>query len=306
MAAPIARSNTPKQLVPKILNAIVGDTYGEITGETDGLFEEMTSDKAKEQIVAMPGFGTAPTKSEGGVIFYDTTRETWTATAEHTVVALGFQITEEQVEDNQYMAISKRLARAVARAMANTYEQRRANVLNFAFNSAYTQGPEGDGQPLVSTSHPTLAGGNQSNLIAADFSETAVEQAIISITKATDERGIYIGLRPKTLWIPPELTFGAHRLLNSTGRVGTADNDTNAIKDRNIFDGMRVVTRLTDSDGWFIQTTATDGLMFYTRSPLMTKDDGDFDTGNFKYKARQRYSAGPWGDWRAIYGSAGV
>ncbi len=306
MTVPIARSNTPRQMVPGILNAILGDTYGEIVGETDGLFEMKTSDKSAEEMIAMPGFGTAPVKGEGGVIFYDTTRETWVARAEHTTIALGFQITEEQVEDNQYISLSKRLTKAVARAMANTKEQRKANVLNNAFTAGFTQGVNGDGQPLISSAHPTLSAGNQSNLFSTDLSETALEQAIISIGKATDERGVYIGARPVSLWVPPELNFIAHRLLNSTGRVGTGDNDTNAIKDKNIFSSLNVVTRLTDSDGWFIKTSVPEGLQFWTRTALSAKDDGDFDTGNFKYKVRERYSAGPWGDWRAIYGSAGA
>jgi hypothetical protein len=307
MTTPIARSNTPRQLIPGALNAILGMSYGEVVGELDGLFDEKTSDKYFEEVGFMTGFGLAPNKTEGGAIFYDTARETWVARAEHEVVGLGFQITEEQIEDNQYMNMAQALAKKIGRSMGQTKEQKKANVINNGFNSAYTQGPNGDGQPLFSASHPTIGDGNQSNLLTADLSETALESALISISKAKDDRGLYINLRAKSLWVPAENQFVAHRILKSDGRVGTADNDTNALKDMNMFPGgLHISRRFTDSDSWYIRTDLDGGLMFFTRTPLQTKQEGDFDTGNIKFKARERYSAGPWGDWRAVYGSSGV
>jgi hypothetical protein len=217
-------------------------------------------------------------------------------------------ITEEQIEDNQYISMSQKLAKAVGRSMGATKEQKKANVFNNGFNTAYTQGPNGDGAALFSASHPTIGDGNQSNLITADLTETALESALTTISKAKDDRGILIGLRAKTLLVPPDSRFVAHRILNSDGRVGTSDNDANAIKDMNLFSGgMRICTRLTDTDSWYIQTDCPDdGLFEITRSSLSTKEDGDFDTGNFKYKARERYHVGSWGNWRCWYGSAGV
>lgn len=303
-----ARSNTPKMLIPNALNAILGQSYGEVTGELDALFEMGTSDKYFEEVVMLTGTGLAPNKSEGSAIFYDTARETWVARAEHETVAIGFQLTEEQVEDNQYLAMSKVLTKYIGRSLGQTKEQKKANVLNNAFNSSYTQGPNGDGQSLISSAHPTIGDGNQSNLFTADLSESALESALTTISKTKDDRGILIGLRAKGLFLPPELRFVGHRLLNTDGRVGTADNDTNAIKDMNLFpDGIHICTRFTDSDAWFISTDSPDkGLFYYQRTPLVTKTDGDFDSGNSKFKARERYHIGSWGNWRCLFGSAGV
>lgn len=308
MTTPVARSNTPKMLIPGALNQILGQSYGEVTGELDGLFEMGKSDKYFEESVMLTGLGLAPNKSEGGAIFYDTARETWVARAEHETVALGFQITEEQIEDNQYINMSKVLAKYIGRSMGNTKELKKANVLNRAFNTSYTQGPNGDGQPLISASHPTIGDGSQSNLFTADISETALESALTSITKAKDDRGILIGLRAKGIWIPPELKFTLHRILESDKRVGTADNDANALKDMNLLPGgMHVGTRLTDADAWFIDTDLVDpGLFYYERIAMQTKEDGDFDTGNFKFKARERYHVGSWGNFRKVWASAGV
>ena len=304
----VARSNTPRQLLPKgTINQILGQSYGSVTGELDGLFDKAKSEKYFEEVVMQTGFGLAPNKTEGSAIFYDTSREAWVARAEHQTVAIGFMCTQEQIEDNQHQNLMQVLARQAGRAMAQTKEQKRANVLNNAFNSAYTQGPNGDGQPLISASHPTVEGTTWSNLLTGDISETALESALITISKNVDDRGIYTNLNARSLWVPSELQFIAHRILKSDLRPGTADNDTNAMKDMGSFSGgVHVSRRLTDADAWFIRTDLPDALMEYTRTPLEIAEDGDFDTGNLRYKVRERYSIGPWGDPRCIFGSQGV
>lgn len=305
----VARANTPRQLLPKgTINQIIGTSYGSVTGELDGLFDEMKSDKYFEEIVMQTGFGLAPNKTEGSAIYYDTAREAWVARTEHETVAIGFMVTEEQVEDNQHQNMLTMLAKQVGRAMGQTKEQKKANVLNNAFDSSYTQGPNGDGQPLISADHPVVEGGVQSNLLTADLSETALESALTTISKAKDDRGLFINLNARSLWVPSETRFTAYRILNANGQVNTEYlNNPNAMKDMGMFPGgLHVARRLTDSDSWYIRTDLPDALPFYTRTPLQVKEDGDFDTGNYKHKARERYGLGSWGDWRALYASPGA
>lgn len=305
----IARSNTPRQLLPKgTINQLIGQSYGSVVGELDGLFDKAKSNKYFEEVVMQTGFGLAPNKTEGSAIFYDTAQEAWVARAEHQTVAIGFMVTEEQIEDNQHQSMMAMLAKQVGRAMGQTKEQKRANVLNNAFNAAYTQGPNGDGRSLISDSHPVIEGGVQSNLLTGDLSETALESAIITISKNKDDRGLYTNLSAKSLWVPAESQFLAYRILNANGQVDTTYlNNPNAIRQMGMLPGgVNVSRRLTDADSWFIRTDLPDALMEYERSPLSVQEDPDFDTGNHKYKARERYSIGPWGDWRALFGSPGA
>ncbi len=299
----LTRAQFAKQLVPG-LNAIFGTAYKSIDNEHAPLFDVEKSDRSFEEEVLMTGFGTAPVKTEGDQVFFDTASEAWTSRYTHETVAMAFAITEEAIEDNLYGTTGKMKANAMGRAMANAKQVKAANVYNngFSTSSLYAGG---DGKPLFATDHPTLAAGNQSNRASSDLSETALEAALINISLTKDDRGLLIGARAVSLHIPPQLQFVAHRILFSDLRVGTADNDTNAMKDMGLFSkGYTVNHRFTDPNAWFIRTDVPNGTKMFVRAPLATKDDVDFLTGNMRYKARERYSFG-WSDWRQWYGSSG-
>jgi len=303
MAAILTRAQFAKQLIPG-LNAIFGTAYKQIDNEHTPLFDIEKSERSFEEEVLMTGFGTAPVKTEGDQVFFDTATEAWTSRWTHETVAMAFAITEEAIEDNLYGTTGKLKANAMGRAMANAKQVKAANVFNNGFStSALYAG--GDGQPLFSASHSTLAAGNQSNKVSADLSETALENALINISLTKDDRGILIGAQAQSLHIPPQLQFVAQRILFSDLRVGTADNDINAMKDMGLFSkGYTVNHRFTDTNAWFIRTDVPNGTKMFVRAPLATKDDVDFLTGNMRYKARERYSFG-WADWRQWYGSSG-
>ena len=299
----LTRAQFAKQLVPG-LNAIFGTAYKSIDNEHTPLFDVERSDRSFEEEVLMTGFGTAPVKSEGDQVFFDTASEAWTSRYTHETVAMAFAITEEAIEDNLYGTTGKMKANAMGRAMANAKQVKAANVYNngFSTSSLYAGG---DGKPLFATDHPTLAAGTQSNRVSSDLSETALESALITISLTKDDRGLLIGARAVSLHIPPQLQFVAHRILFSDLRVGTADNDTNAMKDMGLFSkGYTVNHRFTDPNAWFIRTDVPNGTKMFVRAPLATKDDVDFLTGNMRYKARERYSFG-WSDWRQWFGSSG-
>jgi len=299
----LTRAQFAKQLVPG-LNAIFGTAYKSIDNEHTPLFDVERSDRSFEEEVLMTGFGTAPVKSEGDQVFFDTASEAWTSRYTHETVAMAFAITEEAIEDNLYGTTGKMKANAMGRAMANAKQVKAANVYNNGFSSSALYAG-GDGQPLFSTAHPTLAAGTQSNRVSSDLSETALESALITISLTKDDRGLLIGARAVSLHIPPQLQFVAHRILFSDLRVGTADNDTNAMKDMGLFSkGYTVNHRFTDPNAWFIRTDVPNGTKMFIRAPLATKDDVDFLTGNMRYKARERYSFG-WSDWRQWFGSSG-
>jgi len=298
----INRANIAKQLLPG-LNAVFGITYKDVDNEHLPLFDVENSERAFEEEVLMSGFTTAPLKSEGAAITYDTAQEVYTARYTNQTIALAFAITEEAMEDNLYDTFSKIRAKALARAMANTKQVVAANVFNNGFSTSY---PIGDGAALFSASHPTLAAGDQSNLIAAvDLSESALETACINISLIKDDKGILVGAMPQSLHIPPQSTFIAERILRSPGQSGTANNDLNALRNTNyVPKGYFVNRRFTDTDAWFIRTDVPNGSKMFTRVPLQTKMEPDFDTGNMRYKARERYSFGV-SDWRGWFGSAG-
>ena len=299
----LTRAQFAKQLVPG-LNAIFGTAYKSIDNEHAPLFDIERSDRSFEEEVLMTGFGTAPVKSEGDQVFFDTASEAWTSRYTHETVAMAFAITEEAIEDNLYGTTGKMKANAMGRAMANAKQVKAANVYNNGFNTSSLYAG-GDGKPLFASDHPTLAAGTQSNKVSSDLSETALEAALINISLTKDDRGLLIGARAVSLHIPPQRQFVAHRILFSDLRVGTADNDTNAMKDMGLFSkGYTVNHRFTDTNGWFIRTDVPNGTKMFIRAPLATKDDVDFLTGNMRYKARERYSFG-WSDWRQWYGSSG-
>lgn len=297
----INRANIAKELLPG-LNAIFGTEYKSVDNEHLPLFDAETSDRAFEEEVLFSMFGTAPVKTEGSGIQYDTAQESYTARYNHSTIALGFAITEEAMEDNLYDTFSKLRAKGLARAMANTKQVTAANIYNNGFSSSYTGG---DGVALFSASHPTVGAGNQSNTVSSDLSETALETAFINISLFKDDRGILIGASPASLHIPPQLQFVAERILRSDQQAGSANNDVNALKSRGIFSrGYTVNRRFTDTNAWFIRTDVPNGLKHFTRVKLGTKMEPDFDTGNLRFKARERYSFG-WSDWRGAYGSNG-
>jgi len=299
----LTRAQFAKQLVPG-LNAIFGTAYKSVDNEHTPLFDSEKSDRSFEEEVLMTGFGTAPVKSEGDQVFFDTASEAWTSRYTHETVAMAFAITEEAIEDNLYGTTGKMKANAMGRAMANAKQVKAANVFNngFSTSSLYAGG---DAKPLFATDHPTLAAGTQSNRTSSDLSETALEASLINISLTKDDRGLLIGSRAVSLHIPPQLQFVAHRILFSDLRSGTADNDTNAMKDMGLFSkGYTVNHRFTDPNGWFIRTDVPNGTKMFVRATLATKDDVDFLTGNMRYKARERYSFG-WSDWRQWYGSSG-
>ena len=297
----INRANIAKQLVPG-LNAIFALNYKSIDNEHTPLFEMEGSERAFEEEVLMTLFDTAPVKQEGAAVEYDTAQEGYTSRFTHETVALAFAITEEAIEDNLYDTFSKVRAKGLARAMANTKQVKAANIFNNGFNTSF---PGGDGLPLFSASHPTRSAGVQSNTVSSDLSEAAIETALINIALTEDDRGILIGAGAKSLHIPPQLVYVACRILKSPLRQGTADNDVNALRDMGELPGGYTVNhRFTDTNAWFIKTDVPNGTKMFKRVGLNTAMEGDFDTGNMRYKARERYSFG-FSDWRQWYGSNG-
>jgi hypothetical protein len=299
----ISRAQLLKELLPG-LNALFGleyKTYGE---EHKEIYETETSERSFEEETKLSGFSAAPVKNEGQAIAYDNAQEAWTARYNHETIALGFSITEEAVEDNLYDSLSKRYTKALARAMAYTKQVKAASVLNNGFSSSYTGG---DGQPLFSASHPLVSGGTNSNrLTASDLNETSLEAAVIQIAGWTDERGLLIAAKPGKLIVPPALMFTAKRLLDTELRVATADNDINALKAMGSIPGGYTVNHyLTDTNAWFLTTDVPNGMKHFVRTPLQNSMDGDFDTGNVRYKSRERYSFG-WSDPLGMFGSPGA
>jgi len=300
----ISRAQLLKELLPG-LNALFGLEYARYGEEHKEIFETETSERSFEEETKLSGFSAAPVKNEGSAIAYDNAQEAWTARYNHETIALGFSLTEEAIEDNLYDSLSGRYTKALARAMAYTKQVKAANILNNAFTAGYTYG---DGKVLCATDHPLVSGGTNSNTpsVQADLNETSLENAVIQIAAWTDERGLLIAAKPKKLVVPPALQFVATRLLETELRVGTADNDINAIKNNgSIPDGYTVNHFLTDTNGWFLTTDVPNGLKHFVRTPLTQSMDGDFDTGNVRYKSRERYSFGA-SDPLGIFGSQGA
>ena len=299
----ISRAQALKELLPG-LNALFGLEYAKYENEHSEIYETESSERSFEEEVKLSGFGAAPVKPEGSAISYDNAQESFTARYNHETVAMGFSITEEAMEDNLYDSLSARYTKALARAMAYTKQVKAASLLNTGFTTFQS----GDGVTLFNTAHPTVAGGNNGNrpTVDADLNETSLEQAVIDISAYKDERGLLIAARARKLIVPPSLMFVATRLLQTELRVGTADNDINAINSNgSIPEGYRVNHYLTDNDAWFLTTDIPNGLKHFTRVALSTSMDGDFDTGNVRYKSRERYSFGV-SDPLAIYGSQGA
>src|SRR5210317_1874537 len=300
----ISRAQLLKELLPG-LNALFGLEYQKYGEEHAEIFETESSDRSFEEETKLSGFAAAPVKNEGSAIAYDNAQEAWTARYNHETVSMGFSITEEAIEDNLYDSLSSRYTKSLARAMAYTKQVKAASVLNNAFAAGTTYG---DGKVLCATDHPLVSGGANSNrpTVAADLNETSLEAAVIQIAGWTDERGLLIAAKPRKLIVPPALQFVATRLLDTEGRVGTADNDLNAIRNNgSIPEGFTVNHYLTDTDAWFLTTDVPNGLKHFVRTPMSTSMDADFDTGNSRYKARERYSFGV-SDPLGIYGSPGA
>jgi len=299
----ISRSQLVKELEPG-LNALFGLEYKNYANEHSQIFDTENSDRAFEEEVMLSGFGNAGVKPEGQSVNYDAATETFTARYTHETLALAFSITEEAIEDNLYDRLASRYTKALARSMANAKQVKAANVLNRAFNSSYTGG---DGLELCSTAHVIVSGTEQNELsTAADLNETSLEQAMIDIAALTDERGLKIAAQGRKMVVPSALQFTAERLLKSVGRTGTADNDISAVVSMNVIPQGYVVNHyLTDTDAWFIKTDVPNGLKHFVRAPIKTAMEGDFETGNVRYKARERYSFG-WSDWRGVFGSPGA
>ena len=300
----ISRAQLLKELLPG-LNALFGLEYARYGEEHKEIYETESSERSFEEETKLSGFSAAPVKPEGSAIAYDNAQEAWTARYNHETIAMGFSITEEAVEDNLYDSLSSRYTKALARAMAYTKQVKAAAPLNNGFNSVVTYG---DGQPLFSTAHPLISGGTNSNTpsTAADLNETSLENAVIQIAGWTDERGLLIAAKPRKLVVPPNLMFTATRLLQTELRVATADNDVNALKMMgSIPEGYTVNHFLTDTNAWFLTTDVPNGLKHFVRTPLSTSMDGDFDTGNVRYKSRERYSFGV-SDPLGIFGSPGA
>lgn len=298
----ISRAQMLKELLPG-LNALFGLEYEKYEDEHEMIYETETSERSFEEEVKLSGFGAAPVKAEGAAISYDSAQESYTARYNHETIAMGFSITEEAMEDNLYDSLSARYTKALARGMAYTKQVKAANPLNNGFDS-YTSG---DGAYLFSTTHALVNGGNNANrpAVGADLNETSLENAIIEIAAFTDDRGLLIAARPRRLIVPPALMFTAERLLETTQRVATADNDINAIRNMGaIPEGYSVNHYLTDSNAFFIITDVPNGMKHFQRTSMETSMDGDFDTGNVRYKARERYSFGV-SDPLGIYGSPG-
>ena len=300
----ISRSQLVKELEPG-LNALFGLEYNKYENEHAEIFTSEGSDRAFEEEVMLSGFGSAPVKSEGAGVSFDDAQESFTARYTHETIAMAFAITEEAIEDNLYDRLAGRYTRALARSMANTKQVKAANVLNNAFSSSFTGG---DGKELCATDHPLVSGGTMRNELstASDLSETSLEQSLIDIAALVDERGLKVALQGVKLIIPKELQFTAERILNSPQRVGSADNDINAMASMGMIpQGYRVNHYLTDTDAFFIMTDAPNGLKQFVRAPIKTAMEGDFDTGNVRFKARERYSFG-FSDPRGIFGSPGA
>jgi len=300
----INRAQLAKELEPG-LNALFGMEYDRYDNQHTEIFETESSDRAFEEEVMIVGFGNASVKGEGNAVEYDNATEGFTARYAHETVALAFSLTEEAVEDNLYDRLGSRYTKALARSMANTKQIKAASVLNNAFSSSFTGG---DGVALVSNAHPLGGGGTASNrpTAYAVLNETSLEDALINISTLVDDRNLTIALQGRKLIVPPALQFVADRLLQTPGRVGTSDNDINAIKNMGMVpEGYVVNNYLTDTDAWFLKTDCPDGFKHFERSPMQTSLEGDFDTGNMRYKARERYSFG-FSNWRAVFASQGA
>ena len=300
----ISRAQLLKELLPG-LNALFGLEYARYGEEHKEIYETETSERSFEEETKLSGFSAAPVKNEGSAIAYDNAQEAFTARYNHETIALGFSITEEAIEDNLYDSLSSRYTKALARAMAYTKQVKAASVLNNGFSNSY---PGGDGVALFSDQHPLVSGGTNSNIpaVATDLNETALENAVIQIAAWTDERGLLIAAKPRKLIIPPALQFVATRLLETELRVATADNDINAIKNNgSIPEGYAINHFLTDPDAWFLTTDVPNGMKHFVRTPMQNSMDGDFDTGNVRYKARERYSFG-WSDPLGMFASQGA
>ena len=299
----ISRAQLLKELLPG-LNALFGMEYARYGEEHKEIYETETSERSFEEETKLSGFSAAPVKNEGSAIAYDNAQEAWSTRYTHETIALGFSITEEAVEDNLYDSLSARYTKSLARAMAYTKQVKAAAVLNNGFSNSY---PGGDGVSLFNASHPLISGGVNSNTPTTqiDLNETSLEAAVIQIAAWTDERGLLIAAKPKKMVVPPSLMFVAKRLLDTELRVGTADNDINAIKQMGaIPEGYCVNHFLTDTSAWFLTTDVPNGMKHFVRTPLQNSMDGDFDTGNVRYKARERYSFG-WSDPFGMWGSSG-
>ena len=298
----INRSQLAKELEPG-LNALFGMEYARYEAEHTEIYDAESSDRAFEEETLIVGFGNAEVKSEGSGVRFDNANEGYTSRYTHETVALAFALTEEAVEDNLYDRLGARYTKALARSMANTKQIKAASVLNNAFSTT-----GGDSKSLIATDHPLGGGGSLANRATtmADLNETSLEDALINISTFTDDRGLNIALRGMKLIVPPQLQFVADRLLQTPGRVGTSDNDINSIKNQGMIpDGYVVNHYLTDTDAFFLKTDCPDGFKYFERSPMQTALEGDFDTGNMRYKARERYSFG-YSNFRAVYGSQGA
>ena len=299
----ISRAQLLKELLPG-LNALFGMEYARYGEQHKEIYEQEASERSFEEETKLSGFSAAPVKNEGSAIAYDNAQEAWTTRYNHETIALGFSITEEAVEDNLYDSLSARYTKSLARAMAYTKQVKAAAVLNNGFSSAYAGG---DGVALFSTAHPLVSGGTNSNTptTQADLNETSLEAAVIQIAAWTDERGLLIAAKPKKMIVPPALQFVATRLLETSLRIGTTDNDINALKNNgSVPEGYTINNFLTDNNAWFLTTDVPNGMKHFVRTPLTNSMDGDFDTGNVRYKARERYSFG-WSDPLGMWGSSG-
>jgi hypothetical protein len=302
----ISRAQLLKELLPG-LNALFGLEYARYGEEHKEIYDTETSERSFEEETKLSGFTAAPVKNEGSAIRYDNGQEAWTARYNHETIAMGFSLTEEAIEDNLYDSLSARYTKALARSMAYTKQVKAAAVINNGFtNSAAYYG--GDGVPLFSTAHPLVSGGTNSNTQSTmtDLNETSLEAAVIQIAGWTDERGLLIAAKPRKLIVPPNLMFVATRLLETELRVGTTDNDINALKNNgSVPEGYTVNHFLTDTNGWYLTTDVPNGMKHFVRTPLANSMDGDFDTGNVRYKSRERYSFG-WSDPLGMWGSQGA
>ena len=300
----ISRAQLLKELLPG-LNALFGLEYARYGEEHKEIYETETSERSFEEETKLSGFSAAPVKNEGSAIRYDNGQEAWTARYNHETIALGFSLTEEAIEDNLYDSLSARYTKGLARAMSYTKQVKAAAVINNGFSASY---PGGDGVALFSTAHPLVSGGTNSNTPStqADLNETSLENAVIQIAAWTDERDLLIAAKPRKLIVPSALQFVATRLLETSLRVGTNDNDINALKNNgSIPEGYTINHFLTDTNGWYLTTDVPNGMKHFVRTPLAQSMDGDFDTGNVRYKARERYSFG-WSDPLGMYGSQGA
>ena len=300
----ISRAQLLKELLPG-LNALFGMEYATYGEQHKEIYETESSERSFEEETKLSGFSAAPVKNEGSAIAYDNAQEAWTARYNHETIALGFSLTEEAIEDNLYDSLSARYTKGLARAMAYTKQVKAAAVLNNGFTAGYVGG---DNVPLFSASHPLVSGGTNSNIPStpADLNETSLEAAVIQIAAWTDERGLLIAAKPKKLIVPPALQFVSTRLLETELRVGTTDNDINALKNNgSIPEGYAINHFLTDTNAWFLTTDVPNGMKHFVRTPLSQSMDGDFDTGNVRYKSRERDSFG-WSDPLGMYGSAGA